>query len=173
MDKNFFFVPLQTHNEFQILKNSGFNSVEQFIIEVVKSFSESADKDKYIVFKHHPIDRGRKNYSTFIYEQAEMFGVADRVKVYHDVHLPSCLRNAKGTVTINSTVGLSSLYHGTLVITLGKSVYNIEGITNKNKRLEEFWNSPEQPDAELFTKFYQYLILTTQVNGSFLGMFPK
>jgi capsular polysaccharide export protein len=125
------------------------------------------------MFKHHPIDRGRKNYKNFICEQSRILGISDRVLVVHEVHLPTCLQHALGTVTINSTVGLSSLYHETATITLGNAIYDIEGLTNKNKKLKDFWKNPQKPDMNLLAKFRQHLISTTQLNGSFYGRMPK
>jgi len=159
----YFFVPLQTHNDFQILQHSGYGSIEKFIIEVLESFARNTEND-FIVFKHHPIDRGRKNYKQFIIGQAKELSVADRVLVVHDLHLPTLLIHAKGTVTINSTVGLSSIFHGTPTITLGRAIYDIEGLTNKNMTLDEFWTKHLNPDEELANKFNQYLIQTTQLN---------
>ena len=173
LDKKYFFVPLQTHNDFQILQHSNYGSIETFIEEVLQSFSEGASQSVHLIFKHHPLDRGRKNYKNFIYEQSRILGISDRVLVVHEVHLPTCLKHALGTVTINSTVGLSSLYHGTATITLGSAIYDIEGLTNKNKKIKDFWQNPQKPDMKLLKKFRQYLISTTQLNGSFYGLMPK
>ena len=172
LDKKYFFVPLQTHNDFQILQHSNYGSIEKFIIEVLGSFAKETVNDVKLMFKHHPIDRGRKNYQNFICEQSRILGISDRVLVVHDVHLPTCLQHALGTVTINSTVGLSSLYHETPTITLGNAIYDIEGLTNKNKELKDFWKNPQKPDMKLLAKFRQYLVHTTQLNGSFYGRMP-
>ena len=171
-EKQFFFVPLQTHNDFQILQHSGYGSIEKFIIEVIESFVHHANVADYLLFKHHPVDRGRMNYSNFINHQARKYGVEDRVNTVHDLHLPTCLQYAKGTITINSTVGLSSIYHGTPVITLGYALYDIEGLTNKRVKLDDFWHSQIKPDKELFEKYRRYLIQNTQLNGSFYGKMP-
>jgi len=169
---NYFFVPLQTHNDFQILEHSGYGSIEKFILEVLESFAHHAPKECWLVFKHHPVDRGRKEYSAFITDQARQLGIAERICVMHDVHLPTCLKHALGTVTINSTVGLSSLYHRTPTITLGNAIYDIEGLTCKGMALDDFWRGQHAPDAELLEKYRRYLILTTQLNGSFYGSMP-
>jgi len=171
LSDKYFFIPLQTHNDFQILQHSGYGTIEKFIIEVLESFAKNS-KDEFIIFKHHPIDRGRKNYKKFIYEQSREFSISHRVIVLHDLHLPTLLMHAKGTVTINSTVGLSSILHDTPTITLGRAVYDIEGLTNKNIPLNNFWTHCMHPDAELARKFKQYLIQTTQLNGNFFGRMP-
>ena len=172
LSKRYFFVPLQTYNDFQILQHSQYGSIEKFIIEVLKSFAKHANKEDFLVFKHHPVDRGRRNHVLFIEEYAKKLHIANRILVFHDVHLPSCLKNAKGTVTINSTVGLSSLGHGIPTITLGNAIYDIEGLTCKDMNLKDFWKEPCPPNDTLYQKFTHYLIDTTQLNGSYYGIFP-
>ena len=172
LSKKYYFVPLQTHNDFQILQHSSYRSIEKFIIEVLESFAHHAPKDTYLVFKHHPVDRGRKNYRSFIAEQASLLQIEKRILTIHDVHLPACLQHALGTVTINSTVGLSSVGYGIPTITLGDAIYDIKGLTNKGTSLRKFWHSHKKPDQELYIKFKQYLIHTTQLNGGFYGRMP-
>ncbi|AKF25902.1 hypothetical protein YH65_01505 [Sulfurovum lithotrophicum] len=169
----YYFVPLQTHNDFQILQHSRYRSIEKFIIEVLESFAQYAPKDTYLVFKHHPVDRGRKNYRKFILEQANILEIRESVIVIHDVFLPEILKHTRGTVTINSTVGLTSIEYGIPTITLGEAVYDIEGLTNKGKELKVFWSDPQLPDRKLYHRFRQYLVNHTQLNGSFYGRMPK
>jgi len=168
----YFFVPLQTHNDFQILQHSRYGSIEKFIIEVLESFALHGAKEVYLIFKHHPIDRGRKNYKNFIMQQACELGVEKRVIVVHDLHLPTCLKHAKGTITINSTVGLSSILKGTPTITLGRAIYDINGLTNKDVSLNTFWLWPKSPNRTLALKFKYYLVRSTQLNGNFFGRMP-
>jgi len=172
LSKRYFFVPLQTYNDFQVLEHSGYKSVEKFIIEVLESFAH-AHPSHWLVFKHHPVDRGRKQYAKFIIEQAKILKIEKRVLVLYDTHLPTLLKNAIGTVTINSTVGLSSLYHGTPTITLGNAIYDIDGLTCKSMRLDDFWHKQFAPDMELLQKYRCFLIENTQLNGSFYGNLPK
>ena len=173
LSKKYFFVPLQTHNDFQVLQHSNYRSIEKFIIEVLESFAHHAPKETYCIFKHHPVDRGRKNYKTFIMEQASLLNIAERIIVIHDTHLPDCLKHAIGTVTINSTVGLSAVGHHIPTLVLGNAIYDIEGLTNKGVSLKKFWHQHKKPDAELYMKFKQHLLETTQLNGSFYGLMPK
>ncbi|MFZ0134965.1 MAG: capsular biosynthesis protein [Desulfobacterales bacterium] len=170
--KKYFFVPLQTHNDFQVCTHSDFNSIEAFIDEVLTSFARHAPAETLLLFKHHPADRGIKNYTRLIHRRAKQLGVRDRVFVVHDTHLPTCLRNALGTVTINSTVGISALFHGTPTVTLGRAVYDIDGLTCRGMALDEFWRFRKAPDGKLFNQFRSYLIQHVQLNGSFFGRFP-
>lgn len=172
LSKNYFFVPLQTHNDFQILEHSGYRSIEKFIIEVLESFAKSKSQS-WLVFKHHPIDRGRKTYKEFIVNQAEILKIEKKVLILFDTYLPICLKNAMGTVTINSTVGLSSLYHGTPTITLGNAIYDIDGLTCKGMTLEKFWQTRNKPDMNLLKKYRQFIIDNTQLNASYYGKMPN
>lgn len=172
LSKKYYFVPLQTYNDFQLTEHSDFDTIEDFITEVLHSYAKYAPKETSLVIKHHPADRGRKNYEAFISALSNELGISDRVIIMHDVHLPSCLKNAIGTVTINSTVGISSLFHKIPTLTLGDAIYNIKGLTSQGMPLDEFWGNYEVPDNELFLKFRNYLVQTTQLNGSFYGRFP-
>jgi len=173
LSKKYYFVPLQTHTDFQILTHSDFQSIEKFIITVLESFAKYAPKNTFIIFKHHPVDRGRKNYRKFIFEQAKIFNVKKRVLVFYDTYLPTCLKNAKATITVNSTVGLTSIGYGIPTITLGRAIYDIDGLTNKGRKLDDFWNNHKKPNMELYRKFLSYIIDNTQLNGSFYGLFPE
>src|SRR5574344_2517357 len=92
LDKKYYFVPLQTYNDFQLRVHSNYNSIEEFIKEVLMSFSKFAPGDKYLVFKHHPMDRGKKNYKKYIMFYAKQYGIKDRVVITWDVHLPTLLK---------------------------------------------------------------------------------
>jgi capsular polysaccharide export protein len=69
---------------------------------------------------------------------------------------------------VNSTVGLSALFHGRPLKVCGDAIYDIPGLTFRGS-LKEFWTSASEfrTDRELFRRFYRYLIATTQLNGSF------
>lgn len=168
----YYFVPLQTYNDFQIIEHSRFSSIEEFIVEVLHSYAKYAPKEYSLVLKHHPQDRGRKNYTNFIRTHARELNISDRIIIVHDVPVPICLQHTLGTVTINSTVGISSLIHQKPTITLGKAIYDIEGITCNGMQLDDFWKNYKVPNNTLFLKFRNYLLKTTQLNGNFYGRFP-
>jgi capsular polysaccharide export protein len=173
LSNKYFIAPLQTLGDFQISVHSRFSGMENFIHTTIASFAQYAPNDLYLMFKHHPIDRGRRNYTDYIRRVAERYAVADRVLSVHDVHLPTCLKNAIGTVTINSTVGISSLFHQTPTITLGSAFYDIEGLTCQGMSLDRFWTHHKPPQQGLFQKFKSHIIDQTQVTGSFYSHFPE
>lgn len=173
LSHKFFLAPLQTLGDSQISTHSDFNGMKAFIHTLIASFAEHAEDDVHLMFKHHPLDRGRRNYTRYIRKVARLYNVADRVMAVHDLHLPTCLQNAVGTVTINSTVGISSLFHGTPTITLGKAFYDIEGLTCRGMSLDRFWTQYKPPQKELYRKFRSYVIDRTQITGSFYSSFPE
>jgi capsular polysaccharide export protein len=168
LSKRFFLVPLQVHNDAQIHAHSRFLSIESFIREVVESFARNAPPDTALVVKHHPRDRGYSDYTRLIRELAREHGLETRLHYVHDLHLPTLLNHARGVVVVNSTVGLSAQFHKAPVMVCGDALYDMAGMTF-NGPLDSFWREAENlvVDRVLFQRFVDYLILCTQLNGSF------
>lgn len=160
----FFFVPLQVHLDSQ-LEHSRFKSLDEFIETVVESFAQRAPANVQLVFKHHPLDRPYRDYTELIVGLGEKHGLSARLHYADVIHTPSALRAARGTVTINSTLGLSSIHHGTPVKCLGLAVYDIEGLAYAGD-LDEFWRSPGTVDKELYRRFAYFLRSEVLLNGS-------
>ncbi|HJL14945.1 MAG TPA: hypothetical protein RMH99_04775 [Sandaracinaceae bacterium LLY-WYZ-13_1] len=162
----YFFVPLQVHCDFQLV-HSPYDDVWQFVREITAAFAEHADADDALVFKHHPMDRAYKEYGDDFRALTREHGLGDRLVYCHDLHLPTLLKHAKGTVTINSTVGLSSIHHRTPVKVLGTAVYDMEGLTHPGSLASFFRGEAAPPDTKLYERFRRYLLHTNQANGSF------
>jgi capsule polysaccharide modification protein KpsS len=165
LHKQYYFVPLQVHADAQ-LQHSEFGSMEEFMEEVVSSFATHAPAETHLVLKHHPHDRAYRDYTIFIDELAQKYACQGRLIYVHDVHLPGLLKSALGSITMNSTVGTSSLYHHTPVKVLGRAIYDMPGLTSQ-KPLAEFFQDPGEVDAELYAAFVRWLLETNQLNGSF------
>lgn len=167
-----FLVPLQVHNDSQVTHHSPFPGVEAFIDQVMASFAAHARPEELLVIKHHPMDRGHRDYGRHIARQAEALGLAQQRVIYlHDAHLPTLLRHARGVVTINSTVGLQALYHRCPVIALGESFYALPGLVHRGP-LDSFWTQPGKVDPALFRRFRTHVIAQTHLNASFYGEVP-
>ena len=164
-ESNYFVCPLQVHCDMQVAAHSGYNSIEHFIGEVIASFKKNAPKNKAIIFKHHPLDRGYTDYSLLFENLISEYGLRGRVFYVHDVCLPTLLKHAQGTVLINSTVGMSSLFHGTPVKTLGTAIYDLPGVTYQ-KSLDKFWRSSGKVSKDTYNRLRKYLIERNQLNGS-------
>lgn len=168
---SFFLVPLQVATDSQISMSSDYAGMEPFIEQVIRSFASHADDNDLLIFKHHPRDRGYNNYKQLIRRLAARHELKDRVHYFHDAPLGPTLKRAKGVVTINSTVGLQALYHRTPTKVMGRTFYDLEGLSDQQS-LDTFWINPQEPDRSLFRKFYVHAIDTTQINGNFDGYFP-
>ena len=162
----YFLVPLQVHCDTQVAHRSPFDDVTQFIEAVIASFAHHAPPDTVLVIKHHPMDRPYQDYTQLIETLSQRHDLKGRLLYVHDLHLPTLLRQARGTVVINSTVGLSSLLHGTPVKVLGEALYDVPGLTSQAS-LNDFWRSPGPVDKALYRHFRAHLLTTTQINGNF------
>ncbi|WP_435626653.1 capsule biosynthesis protein [Candidatus Ferrigenium straubiae] len=169
----YFLVPLQVHNDAQIHAHSDFDSMTQFIDKAMTSFAGSAPRNAVLVIKHHPMDRGYYDYTRFIARRIRLLGLEGRCFYIHDQHLPTLLRRARGVIVVNSTVGLSALFHGAPVKVCGSAIYDMKGLTFGGS-LADFWRNAQQakPDRLLFERFHSYLVRYTQLNGSFYKRLP-
>jgi capsular polysaccharide export protein len=164
----YFLVALQVHNDAQIHTHSAFSSVEAFIEAVLLSFVHHAPAASRLVIKHHPMDRGYHDYAGLIRRLARSHRVTPRVHYIHDQHLPTLLEHARGVVLVNSTVGLSALDHGTPLKVCGAAIFDLPGLSYQGE-LDQFWSeaAAHAPQRELYRRFRNYLIVNTQLNGSF------
>jgi capsule polysaccharide modification protein KpsS len=160
----YFFVPLQVHLDSQ-LSHSRYESVNEFIREVVAAFAEHAPSDHVLLLKLHPMDRPYCDYSAEIAALRAKYGLGERLLYADVINLPAALRGARGTIVINSTVGLSSLTHGTPVKCLGRAVYDLPGLTHQGP-LAEFFTAPDPVDRTLYKRFRHWLLQQNQLNGS-------
>lgn len=174
--RRFFLVALQVHVDSQITVHSRFESIERFVEEVIESFACHSEPSDWLVFKHHPMDRGYHDYGDVIERSADRSGVRSRVRYIHDQPLPALLDASKGVVVINSTVGLSSIHHGRPTKACGDAVYDMAGLTFQGS-MDEFWLKADlessRPDELLYRKFREHLLSHTQVNGSFYRRLDK
>lgn len=160
----YYAVPLQVHSDTQITRCSDFKSIEQFIKKVVRSFEYHAAPDARLVFKVHPMDRGYKDYTDLIAGLNHRLG-GDRILYVDRVHLPTLLSNSLGVVNINSSVGISGLVHHVPVITLGRAVYDLKGLTFGGE-LDDFWTAAKAPKSHKVKQFIDLLLNTSQGRGT-------
>ena len=143
----------------------------QFIDEVISSFASHAPQEQLLVFKHHPLDRGHRDYRAVVSSIAARYKVAARVFYGCDMHLPTLMKHSKGMVTINSTTGLQSIYHQKPTKIMGRAIYDTEQLTD-SQPLDKFWQTPQRPENEFYLRFREFLIEQTQLNGAFYGKSP-
>ncbi|ELI5230504.1 capsule biosynthesis protein [Campylobacter coli] len=167
LEKKYFLAILQVYNDTQI-KHHYKKSIEEFIENLILSFANHARAKSYLIFKHHPMDRGYRNYSKLINGLSQKYHVEGRIFYVHDTYLPTLLKNALGCITINSTVGLSAILEGCPTKVCGNAFYNFEGLAYP-KKLQFFWREAHayKPNPSLVLNFKNYLLNTNQFNGNF------
>ncbi|MBM0637575.1 capsule biosynthesis protein [Campylobacter sp. VicNov18] len=167
LEKKYFLAILQVYSDTQI-KYHYKKSIEYFIEEIILSFANHARAKSYLVFKHHPMDRGYKNYAKLIQKLSQKYHVEGRVLYVHDTHLPTLLKRALGCITINSTVGFSAILEGCPTKVCGDAFYDFEGLTYP-KKLQFFWREAHayKPNSALVRNFKKYLLQSNQFNGNF------
>lgn len=168
LDNRFYLAILQVYNDSQIRQHSPYNDVREYINDVIYSFATKAPVTKFLVFKHHPMDRGHRLYAPLIKRLSKKYGVENRVLYVHDLPMPEMLKHAKAVVTINSTAGLSALIHNKSLKVMGDALYDMKGLTYQG-HLHQFWTAGSRPDMKLLGKFRGYLLETTQINAVFYG----
>ena len=170
--QEYFLLPLQVHDDSQMTHNSHYASVENVIEEVMNSFhkhllqlnNNSLSQEVLLIIKHHPMNRGHKNYAAFITSLARSLGIERHIVYVHDITLPSLLPNIKGCIVVNSTLGLQALFHGVPVINLSASFYDKPGLTYQ-QGLDQFWSNPGTVNPQTARQFRQYVIQHSQVAG--------
>ena len=168
----YFLLPLQVYDDAQITHNSHYDSIETLIEEVVNSYKNHLQRLRtdiqspktLLIIKHHPMDRGHKNYKKFIDDLSKSLKIEPNIVYVHDIHMPSLLTNIKGCITANSTLGLQALLQGIPVINLSASFYDKPGLTYQ-QGLDQFWSNPGTVNPQIAGQFRQYVIQHSQVAG--------
>jgi len=165
-DRRFYLLPLQLNSDSQIRQHSGFADMNDVIAMAMASFARHAPGDSCLVIKSHPLDPGLDDHEGTVRRLARQFDIVDRAIFLETGHLPTLLSHTAGVATVNSTVGGSALVHSRPTIVLGRSIYDMPGLTFQGG-LDAFWQDAEPPDMSLFVRFRNTVIHTTQVNGGF------
>jgi len=162
----FFVLPIQMDNDSQILCHSDIGGMMHAIQLVVGSFARHAAPGAILVVKEHPLDNGVIDWRGVTETAARDAAVADRVVLIEDCDLQLLLDRALGMVTVNSTSATFALASGVPVIALGRSVYDLPGLTHQGS-LETFWRAPSPPDMALFEAFRRVLMHACLLDGDF------
>ena len=161
-----FLLPLQLESDIQIRYYSPYSTMTELIEHVMRSFARAAPPEARLVIKNHPLDPGFVRYPPQVERLTRELDLAGRVDYVDTGDASALVPRARGIVTVNSTVGMSSLAHGRPVIVLGTAIYNMAGLTFQGA-LDDFWRAAAPPDAELFRRYRNTVIHTTQLNGGF------
>jgi hypothetical protein len=160
----YLFVPLQVHDDTQVLVNS---PTIREMASLVRCVAGYLPKDLRLVIKPHPLDKGRAR----LYEvRKTMRSLGSRGSLVEHTSSRELVRNAVSVCTLNSTVGLEALLHGKPTVCLGRSWYARPGLATfiaKPEDLETWLNKPVPPDPGLLRKLVSFLAFHYLLPGSF------
>lgn len=165
-DKAFYLLPLQLDSDAQIRCHSVFENMNRLMQRVISSFALHAPSHTVLVIKNHPLDMGLVAHEKNAQHWAREYGVADRMVFLQTGAMPTLLGEATGVITVNSTVGGSSLLHALPTKVLGEAIYDLPGLSYQGE-LDHFWQDLVRPDMNLFHHFRNVVIHATQINGGF------
>lgn len=111
------FIPLQVHDDTQILYNSPYVDDMYEFVDLVHDAVDLLEEDISIVVKEHPADIGRIDYTDLRRQYPDTVWL-------RDYSIEEVIENARAVVTINSSVGMQALDRYVPVVTVGDSFYD-------------------------------------------------
>jgi capsular polysaccharide export protein len=157
---HYFVVPLQVAQDTQLKRAArGWNNA-RLITDVLSSFAASAAKELRLVFKIHPLERGRDDDHRLIDEIATKLGIRDRVDIVDVGSIGYLTRRSVGMATINSTSGFSAIHHGVPLLVIGDAVYANNDIATcafGNPNFDAFWEGGTVASALLRKRYIAWI----------------
>jgi capsular polysaccharide export protein len=166
----YFIVPLQVATDAnQRFSSLGWDNL-RLAVSVLKSFAEAAPEDARLVFKVHPMERGHSSDRSWIRSTAVALGLGDRVHVIDTGSLGELARHAAGMITINSTSGLTAIFHGIPLLVVGESLYAHPALAtcaHGNPDFDSFWRTTYVAGAETRRRYLAWLRESALIPGDF------
>ncbi len=163
---DFNLLAMQLAHDYQIRVSTHYDHLIDMVEEVFASFAANAPRSRKLIIKQHPLDNGYQNWPRRIDALKEKYNLGRQVRMIRGGDLGVLIRNSKGVVLANSTVGLNAARAGVPTVALGEAVYDIAGITHQGG-LDSFWTKPEPVDAKLERQLVRAMAAEIQVRGSF------
>ncbi len=157
---------LQLEHDASFRDHSSFDSMTEFLAEVIAGFARGARPHHHLVFKAHPLEDGRTHLQQDIVSIATSHGLGDRVHFVRGGKLARLMDDAQSVVTINSTAGQQALWRGLPLRIFGRAVYGKPEFIS-DQPLPEFFANPRRPDPSSYLIYRRYLLETSQVAGGF------
>jgi capsular polysaccharide export protein len=140
--------------------------MEPAIELVIASFARRAPQDALLVMTEHPLETGVADLGRFARGCAASEGIGSRLLYLEGGSPRELVCSCRGLITVNSTMGLVAMDCGIPVVTLGRAVYALPGLTFQGS-LDEFWRDARPADPILFDAFRRVVVARTQINGGF------
>ncbi len=157
---------LQLEHDSSFQKHSPFDTMTQFLDQVLRSFAKGAPAHHHLVVKAHPLEDGRVPIRTEVRRLASELGLEGRVHYVRGGKLARLLDEARTAVTVNSTAGQQVLWRGIPLKVFGAAVYDKPEFVS-NQPLSAFFAGASRPDARAYKEYRRYLLETSQLPGGF------
>ena len=164
----YFVAPLQLNSDYQIRVHSPFGDMRAALRFMIKSFADHAPADLHLLVKRHPLDATMVPWRQITRSLAKRYGVVERVHYISDADIVDVLRDGRGAVMVNSTVGTLALNTGIPVAVLGQAIYDLEGVTHSGT-LDTFWSEATPPDPHLWDAVRRVIVDRSLIRGTFLS----
>lgn len=157
----YIFIPFQVELDSQIILNSSrikkMSELYEIVSKAVKKYNNKNKNKIKAIFKAHPMD-----YLLNIEEIKRLENEYNETIFLTSGDTKELIKQSKGVITINSTVGIEALCEYKPLITLGEAFYNIEGIAQYCKNYDNLYEDIEkifnkETDQNLIDKFLYYL----------------
>ncbi|WP_083097355.1 capsule biosynthesis protein [Pseudophaeobacter leonis] len=155
---------LQLEHDSSFQMHSPFDSMGDFLAEVLSGFAAGAPRHHHLVIKAHPLEDGRSPIRRELRRLAKAHGIENRVHYVRGGKLAELLNEARTAVTVNSTAGQQVLWGGIPLKNFGAAVYDKEEFTS-DQTLAQFFATPARPDNRAYKDYRRYLLETSQVPG--------
>ncbi|WP_198402480.1 hypothetical protein [Rhodobacter sp. CZR27] len=162
-----FLVALQVPGDLSLLSGANGWTQQGFIRQVISSFAVKAPAGTDLVFRIHPLDRGRSTLPGPIRAAAEAAGIGDRVVVTQSGSLGRALDTARGFLTLTSSSALVALMRGVPVLTAGRAIHSHPGLAWSVADIDRFWTEARAADADLVSGFLARVRREALVPGDF------
>jgi capsular polysaccharide export protein len=162
----YYLFPLQLNADVQIRHHFSSGRMETAIEQVIASFARCAPQNTWLVLTEHPLETGVVDLKRVARRCGHDHGIASRLLCLEGGSPHQLVRPCLGMITVNSTMGLVAMESGVPVITLGRAIYSMPGLTFQGA-LDEFWHDPTPADPDLFDAFRRVVAARTQIQGGF------
>ena len=164
------FVPLQVHDDTQVLLNSQhFHDMRSLVAHIVRHVPGHLS----VIVKPHPADRGRVAMDDV---RRALSPLGDRGIWEEQTRSTELVAYAEAVVTLNSTVGLEAITFLRPTCCLGHAWYAKPGLARSladPDGLSQWLLSPTRPDLGVVRRLVSFLIRDYLLPGGFNGMTLK
>ena len=157
---------LQLEHDSSVQMHSPYNTMPEFIQDVVEGFAEGAPPHHHLVFKAHPLETNLRNLKVDVRRTAKAHGVQHRVHYVQGGKLAQLLNFARSAVTVNSTSGQQVLWRGLPIKVFGSAVYDKPEFVSRQP-LADFFRQAARPDKKAYGIYRQFLLETSQIPGGY------